>query len=960
MRGAFVGRDREVAALVGYLEDARRGNASIVVCRGEPGIGKTRLAEELAAVAVDREVPVLWGVGVESEGAPPYWPWRQLVRGAVELVGIAELDGQLARLVPEVFAGPRSTPQVPASSEDRFRQFDAVARLFRQVTAQTPLVLIFDDAHWADLPSVLLLQHLARTLRDERLLIMVNHRNTEHQHAAYFVELVREPITREVDLIGLTEQAVAMYLGWVVGHDVARADARQVHLLTRGNPFFVGEVARVLPAGKVAGGLAPVTANLREAIRSRLSRLPPEALAVIHAASVVGGEFSTNVVAPMVGATALGCLSSLDDAASAGLVEAGTTPGSYRFTHALVRDAVAAGLSTAERVELHRAAAETIESVYAGRIEPHLSDLARHWVAAAVDADLSRVAHWIKLAADAAMEALGYEESARLYRLALTLAGDQLDDETRCWLYLGLARALNSATDIAGSVDASVRAAAAAEALARPDLLAEAALVREANAPTALEATTRRLCEQALAVVDTAHVALRARLLARLAEASIYEAWGTSHGQEEYKVAGRASEEALTLAHDADDHTAMEAALRARRLARSEPEGLEERAALADRMLALGRQAADPHTQMWAHLWHIDAAFQRGDLLRVARELEALSWCVEQVGGPHARYELLKCRAVLAQAEARFGDAMRLAEEAFSQLATTGDHIGFHERAGLLSQMGFHIGHEATGSLEASGYAGATVFERPLPTAGIIIAVANAHMLASVGRRDEAAAVYRSLGPPAQWQPSPHAILPALAFGINLAVALAADNDVATLTARLGAYRGHHVCSGAGQVAYFGPVELWTGHGAAYLGRFDEAVADLQAAADACAANGALGYLAEAQYELASALARRRQPGDITAARSLLRTCARQTSVLGMFFIGAKAEALIETLASAGPLTPREWQVAGLVATGKTNREIAEVLYLSERTAQNHVQHVLTKLGLSNRSQITAWVTHQT
>jgi DNA-binding CsgD family transcriptional regulator len=232
-------------------------------------------------------------------------------------------------------------------------------------------------------------------------------------------------------------------------------------------------------------------------------------------------------------------------------------------------------------------------------------------------------------------------------------------------------------------------------------------------------------------------------------------------------------------------------------------------------------------------------------------------------------------------------------------------------------------------------------------------------MLASVGRLDEATAVYRSLGPPAEWQPSPHAILPALAFGANLAVEMGLDNDVATLTARLGAYRGHHVCSGAGQVAYFGPVELWTGRGAAHLGRFDEAVADLQAAVDACAANGAVGYLAEAQYELASALARRHQPGDIAWARSLLGTSSRRTSALGMGEIAAKADALVEELAAAGPLTRREWEVAGLVAAGKTNREIAQELYLSERTAQNHVQHVLTKLGLSNRSQIAAWMTRQ-
>ena len=114
--------------------------------------------------------------------------------------------------------------------------------------------------------------------------------------------------------------------------------------------------------------------------------------------------------------------------------------------------------------------------------------------------------------------------------------------------------------------------------------------------------------------------------------------------------------------------------------------------------------------------------------------------------GPRAACAIraAQCWAVLAQA--RFGDAMRLADEAFSQLARIGDDIGFTERAGLLSVMGLQIGHETTGSLEASGYAGVTVFKRELPTAGVIIAVANAYMLASVGRLDEAAATFRSLG----------------------------------------------------------------------------------------------------------------------------------------------------------------------------------------------------------------------
>ncbi|MGV1009925.1 MAG: hypothetical protein ACOYBY_15145 [Dermatophilaceae bacterium] len=215
---------------------------------------------------------------------------------------------------------------------------------------------------------------------------------------------------------------------------------------------------------------------------------------------------------------------------------------------------------------------------------------------------------------------------------------------------------------------------------------------------------------------------------------------------------------------------------------------------------------------------------------------------------------------------------MRLAEDAFSQLATTGDGMGFHERPGLLHQIGLHIGHETTGSLEASGYADVTGFERELPTAGVIVAIANAHLLASLGRLDEAAATFHSLGPPADWKASPHATLPAFAFGVNVAIEVGARGDVGTLVQRLGGYRGHHVCSGAGQVAYGGPVELWTGRGTALVGHLDEAVEDLQTAAEVCSANGAVGYLAEAQYELGSALARRGRPGDLTRARSLLTT----------------------------------------------------------------------------------------
>ncbi|MGH3975147.1 MAG: helix-turn-helix domain-containing protein, partial [Pseudonocardiaceae bacterium] len=186
-----------------------------------------------------------------------------------------------------------------------------------------------------------------------------------------------------------------------------------------------------------------------------------------------------------------------------------------------------------------------------------------------------------------------------------------------------------------------------------------------------------------------------------------------------------------------------------------------------------------------------------------------------------------------------------------------------------------------------------------------------------------------------------------------------AAEDVAALRGLLARYRGHHVAGGAGAAIYLGPVELYLGIAARHLGLLEDAVADLDQARRACAANGAAGYHVEALFELAVALARRGGDGDVARARSLAADCARRATTLGMPPFAARSQELADRLsqAPAEPLTPREREVAELVAQGLTNREIAARLYLSERTAQNHVQHILTKLDLSNRSQIAVWIT---
>ena len=166
MRGSYVGRDQEFNALRDSLDDALDQRPRIVLCQGEPGIGKTRMGEELLTLAAERDVASAWGIAVDGSGTPPYWPWRQVLRAignVIDLPALSDryrLEQDLSRLAPDIFTSRDDMSPTGETSEDRFRQFDAVSRLLRQVTLQRPFVIVLDDMHWADHASLLLLQLL--------------------------------------------------------------------------------------------------------------------------------------------------------------------------------------------------------------------------------------------------------------------------------------------------------------------------------------------------------------------------------------------------------------------------------------------------------------------------------------------------------------------------------------------------------------------------------------------------------------------------------------------------------------------------------------------------------------------------------------------------------------------------------------------------------------------------------
>lgn len=242
-----------------------------------------------------------------------------------------------------------------------------------------------------------------------------------------------------------------------------------------------------------------------------------------------------------------------------------------------------------------------------------------------------------------------------------------------------------------------------------------------------------------------------------------------------------------------------------------------------------------------------------------------------------------------------------------------------------------------------------------MPRFKTIARLTRAVLLLAGGRPGEAGASYRQAGPIETWSLPAFFLLPGYVYAARVSIQLGLHDDLVRLLDRLQPFRGEHV-SGEG-VIYLGPVELALGRGAAALGRQDEAVDHLERAGNQADVAGAPGYLAEARFHLALALLARNRQGDHQRAASVAADADGLARSLGMAAYVERTAALVARL--AGPrsarLSRREIEVAGLVAEGLTNRGIAERLVISERTAENHVQHILTKLGFSTRSQIAAW-----
>src|SRR3954447_11412453 len=658
-QGEFVGRRDELERLRGLVDAALDGRGALALVSGEPGIGKTRLLEELGAYAALRGARVGWGRCYEGDGAPAYWPWVQLVRAYLaarpveaSLAAMGAGAADIARVVPEV-AEATGTP-APANGMEspeqaRFRFFEAMGRFLRNAAMDDkPLLLVIDDLHWADAASLLLLGFLAREARGAPVLIVATYRDAEVDQRAVG-ELDAEA---RVALSGLREDDVARFIEVRSG---AAADPRLVeaaYARTDGNPFFLGEVMRLLVS---EGALDPeralgVPQGVRDVIGRRLDRLSEATRASLAVAAVIGRDFGLDVLQRASGQSADDVLDALDEAVDAQVVLTGTAA-RFRFAHALVRETIYDDIGSVKRLRLHLKVGEALEAVQAA----HVAELAHHWFEALPVAGAEKAVAYSIAAAQRSHAQLAFEEAARHYDRAcraLELAGRE-DDPQRIELLLARGDEETHAGAVEASHDSFREAAELARAQGMAELQARAALgfaqwsVLGPNDPAVA------LLEAALAALPRDDSALRAEVLVELA----IHLPAATHRERKDALSG----EAVEMARRAGDRGALALMLANHHATIWGPDNLDERLALASEQLALAREVGDRSRERWAHFLCFVNRLESGDVATADAALDAFAATADDLGQPYYRWYATLMRRTRALMDGRMADALALA-----------------------------------------------------------------------------------------------------------------------------------------------------------------------------------------------------------------------------------------------------------------------------------------------------------
>jgi tetratricopeptide (TPR) repeat protein len=916
----FVGRHEELALLRAALERTIAGRGTVLLISGEPGIGKTELADRLAADADARGTRVVWGRAWEGEGAPAYWPWARVISASLAHWEPETLSTRLGAAIPYLVqvapeVGARF-PAVPASpsldaEQARFRLFDAVTTFLTVTSRERPLLALLDDLHWADKPSLLLLQFLAREIADSRLLVIGTYRDVEvsrgHPLADVLPALRRERTVERILLRGLPEDEVRTLVTALEGDTVPAALAGAIARETEGNPFFVQEIIRQLAAD---GVLAPggtersgarrledmrLPESVREAIGRRLARLDESCVRLLTVAAVIGREFTQGVLERVGDLEREPLLAVLEQARAAGVIEElPNAMGRYRFTHALIRETLYGELGTLERIRLHRRLAEALEGLYANDPESHLAELAHHFLEGVRGGDVEKAIAYARRAGHRATQQLAYEDAAHHYECALQALElrEAPDDRLLCELLLELDEVRWSAGARGKPSHSLLKAADLAERLGDPELLARAALGYAGHgagfAAGVGDARTTPLLRKALAALDEHDSALRAQVMSDLVRLRFFV-----DDPRDYPARARG---AVEMAQRVGDPGTLAYVLSGTMWATYGPENVAERLAQVDHLIRLAEEAGDQRLAADGHQWKASHYLEFGDILAADRELQIVEGLAETSRQAYPRWVLAVMRAARAFIEGRFAEV----ESSTVRLdASTWEHMPDPVVAGAGTTY-YLLDQQGRASVLVPAVAG---YVRRFPQVAIWrLSLAVCH--ASLGQNREARELFETLALN-DFTDLPRDLvwLYGLARVCDVVLVLRDIPQAARLYALLLPYRDR--CAPAGTCGLtWGAVSRSLGSLATLLGRYDEAEQHFEAALQLNARIRARIWVAHTQHDYARMLLARGAPGDREKAAVLARTALATARAVGMKLLEERVAALMAEVGFA-PEAPR-------------------------------------------------------
>jgi DNA-binding CsgD family transcriptional regulator/tetratricopeptide (TPR) repeat protein/ActR/RegA family two-component response regulator len=960
----FVGRTDALDALQKGLNSACDGRGGLVMLSGEPGIGKTRCAEEFSRIAEGQGALVLWGRCYEQPGAPPYWPWVQILREYAQASSDDELRVLLggnaevvAMLVPELGEriGITATTAIHGEFTDqRFRLFDAVYRLLAKAAEEVPLILIIDDLHWADGSSLALLEHLSKELRRQQCLVVCTYRDVEVTRKSPLLgtlgELTRVSGIERLKLAGLSVEETAQLTTAVSGTDLPRSIIDAIYQQTDGNPLFVREVARVLAEQRLieTGDLITIEVpdGIREAIGRRLDQLSDFCNQLLTNASVIGREFDLSIVSATIEAELVDCIGELETAIQAGIIRREGDGSRYRFTHAVIRETLYEEIPTLERLQLHRAVADALRGAFEGNLDPVLSELVHHYSEASALGDHEVALDFATRAVVRDQRVYAYEEACRNYDALLRIlraSGSQHDSRAaHALLEKGLLQL--SMGHVGGALDSCTRGIGLAKKLSQGDLFDRYVGLMLRLTSFGPQHHAVALTEEALRLLPPDSDKRRAFLLACHAFAL------RSRG--DITRVEKTGAQAIELARKLGDPYQLAISLRMVTLGlRGHPGTLPARLSYGREWLRISSKLEKAETTIECNYFHLLDLMEAGEVKQFTHLLESYAELAVNYNLARHLYQSELLRVVLALLHGDWQEAEQRIEQAYARGQQIFGQDRFLAVEGVYGAQMFVLNREL-GRLRVM----APVVRRMIEDDGHSMWVPGLMVLCcEVGLLDQARSAFEKLASndfshiarDDMW-------VACMVFCAETCTRLGDASRASILYDALLPYAGQTASHPA--AVCHGAVDSYLGMLAQTTDRMDLARMHYQRAIEMNRVMAAWPALARTQCRLAALLLAGTDQ-EVESGRGLLADAEQLATRFNMAGLQAEISEIRDGNATNHPdgLTPREVDVLRLLAIGRSNKDISMVLTISLSTVATHVRSILTKTGCANRTEAAAY-----